>query len=109
LHNFARPWVIDGTTHELTKVEIGGIPGLIVVNPVTNKIYVGYLAVLRGKSVVAVIDGATNQVTKVTVRASPYDLAVNTVTNKVYVPNYYGGKVSVIDGFTAELALAMSG
>ena len=53
----------------------------ILVNPETNKIYVGFLAAIHGKSTVAVIDGATNQVTKVTLPASLYGQAVNTVTN----------------------------
>ena len=45
--------VIDGATHEVTRVEIGGTPGPIVVNPVTNKIYVAFLATIRGRSTVA--------------------------------------------------------
>jgi YVTN family beta-propeller protein len=74
----------------------------IAINPVTNKIYVGYLAAIRASSTVVVIDGATNQVTKVPVPASPYDLAANTVTNKVYVADYYGGKLTIIDGATNQ-------
>jgi DNA-binding beta-propeller fold protein YncE len=48
--------VIDGVTHELTKIEIGRTPGSILVNPETNKIYVGFLGTLHGKSTVAIID-----------------------------------------------------
>lgn len=109
--NETLPYVngIDGATHELTSIEIGGTPGPIVVNPVTNKIYVGFLATIRGNSTVVVIDGATNQVTKVAVPASPYALAVNTVTNKVYVADYYGGKVTAIDGFTNQTVTVQVG
>ena len=91
--------VIDGMTNETTKIAIGGVPGPIVVNAATNKIYVGFVAGLGGKTV-AVIDGATNRVNHVPVAASPYDLAVNPVTNKVYIADYYGGKLTVIDGAT---------
>jgi YVTN family beta-propeller protein len=34
---------------------------------------------------------------------------VNTATNKVYIANYYGGKVTVIDGFTNHIVSAQAG
>jgi DNA-binding beta-propeller fold protein YncE len=70
----------------------------VVVNPLTNKIYVGSG---DGWSV-TVIDGATNATTDISAGIwQPAFLAVNTVTNMIYAAGAQaGGGVMVIDGAT---------
>jgi DNA-binding beta-propeller fold protein YncE len=73
-----------------------GVPRVVAVNPVTNKVYVANCNVHLDEgatSSITVIDGATNSATSLA-GACPAALAVNTVTNKIYFP---GG---VIDGAT---------
>ncbi len=73
------------------------LPAAIVVNPVTNKIYV---ASLIASGQVTVIDGDTNATTAVAVGAYPVAMDVNMVTNKIYVTNSGSNTVTVIDGAT---------
>ncbi|TGU54255.1 YVTN family beta-propeller repeat-containing protein, partial [Mesorhizobium sp. M00.F.Ca.ET.186.01.1.1] len=86
--------VIDGTSNTPTTVEAGTAPSAVVVNPVTNKIYVANL----NSNNVTVIDGASNTTTTVEVGSYPLAIAVNPVTNKIYVANNGSKNVSVIDG-----------
>lgn len=84
---------------------VGTTPLNVVVNPLTNKIYVANL----DSNNVTVIDGATNNVTATvpTTGNRPYAIAVNPVTNKVYVANAVtgAGNVTVFDG-TTDMAIA---
>jgi hypothetical protein len=73
----------------------------VVVNPVTNKIYV----VNSSDRTVTVIDGATNDTTSVPAGDPGYALAVNPVTNKIYVTN--SDHVTIIDGATNDTASAL--
>ena len=68
----------------------------MVVNPVTNKIYVGnYYA-----GTVTVIDGATNIQTPISVGTNPRAVDVNPETNRIYVANWGSNTVTVINGAT---------
>jgi DNA-binding beta-propeller fold protein YncE len=84
--------VIDGVTGTSTIVPVGPLPQEIVVNPVTNKVYV------LGSSDVTVIDGATNTASTVAVGTAPQGIALNPVTGNVYVGNNGSGNVTVIGG-----------
>jgi YVTN family beta-propeller protein len=77
-------------------LETGSTPFAVVVNSVTNKIYVAS----SSGNTVTVIDGATNATTSVAVGTSPDAIDVNMVTNKVYVANAGSNTVTVIDGAT---------
>lgn len=81
-------------------IPIAGVPRVVAVNPVTNKIYVAscnaHIDPPTAISSITVIDGATNSATSLP-GGCPAALAVNTVTNKIYFP---GG---VIDGATNSL------
>jgi YVTN family beta-propeller protein len=93
--------VIDGLTNTVdATVTVGLRPGFLLINPVTNKIYV----VNRHSNTVSVINGATNTVTTtINVGAYPAYGDINLVTNKVYVVNNGNGQgttMSVIDGNT---------
>lgn len=86
--------VIDGATNAVTLVPMGAYPGMIAVNPATNKIYVCDYA-----SGVKVIDGATNGLTTVPLPISPDAIdfvTVNPVTNMIYVADSYEGSGDVI-------------
>ena len=75
-------------------VSVGTNPFSVVVNPVTNKIYVlNYWG-----ANVTVIDGGTNAISAVSVGVNPVSVAVNPVTNKIYVANYGSNNVTVING-----------
>ncbi len=90
-------------------VSVGGYPSSIVVNPVTNKVYVEI-----GGDTVAVIDGATNAFTTFAA-GSEGSIAVNPVTNKVYISNGpFSGivsplQVTVFDGVTNGVAIIAPG
>jgi DNA-binding beta-propeller fold protein YncE len=105
--------VIDGVTNAVKLVDPEAIDLLgLVVNPITNKIYVADAgidgstdpATNHGCSV-TVIDGATDATTTITDpnvgKAPCWGIAVNTATNKIYVANFSGSNsVTVIDGTT---------
>jgi beta-lactam-binding protein with PASTA domain len=92
--------VVDGTTHAITTLEVGGSPSAIAVNPVTNMVYVANAPT----NSVTVINGETNGLTTVTDphAAAPSLVAVNATTNKIYVVNaghaWGVPNVTVIDG-----------
>jgi DNA-binding beta-propeller fold protein YncE len=102
--------VIDGVTGAVTPVASNPINLVgLVVNPVTNKIYVADDGVDSSTSPptnhgcrVLVIDGASNATTTINVgKASCSKIAVNTVTNKIYVANDPDANtITVIDGTT---------
>jgi len=93
--------VINGQTNMVVAtVTVQIFPEFLVVNQVTNKIYVSN----RRSNSVSVIDGRTNTVIKtLTVGSHPTVEDVNSVTNKIYVVNNGNGQgttMSVIDGNT---------
>ena len=99
--------VVDGATNQVLKELTLGVQGAscsaVVVDPVTNLIYVtdGGAAVSGSPGVpyVTVIDGSNDSViANVSVGTSPRGIAVNTVTHLVYVTNYLSNTVSVING-----------
>ena len=66
-------------------IPVGSYPRSVVVNPVTNRVYVTN----NGDTTVSVIDGSTNTVVAtVTVGVSPNGIDVDLETNTVYVANY---------------------
>jgi YVTN family beta-propeller protein len=82
--------------------------GVIAVNPVTNKVYVGDVALSADplepggqyplSSPITVIDGSTGTATTLSKPISIWtDIKVNPVTNKIYVAD---GSLRVIDGST---------
>jgi YVTN family beta-propeller protein len=87
--------VIDGTTDLTSTVTLasGNSDYEMVVNPVTNKVYVDN----ADSGTLTVIDGSTNAVTAtVAVGVGTGDIAVNPVTNLVYLTNTNDGTVTVI-------------
>ncbi len=112
--------VIDGVTNTSTRVPTGWANAM-VVNSVTNKIYVSCESAVGGhKGTVTVIDGATNATTIISVADGwvPHSMAVNPVTNKIYLveatrtapgdklkPNH----VLVIDGATNTTETVVTG
>ena len=93
--------VIDGLTNTVdATVTVGVHPQFLVINPVTNKIYVSS----RRGNAVYVINGATNAVTAtIPVGSHPTVEDIDLVTNKIYVVNNGNGigtTMSVIDGST---------
>ena len=88
---FVRPTAAVAQT-----VVVGKQPLALVVNTVTNKVYVAN----SGSNNVTVIDGASNLTASVPTGVSPSAVAVNEVTNKVYVANAGSNTVTIIDGAT---------
>lgn len=78
----------------LTTVGAGTNPGPVVLNPVTNRIYVASFQ----DGIVKVIDGATAAVITTLDVSGPGAMAVNTTTNMIYVANPGANTVTVIDG-----------
>jgi YVTN family beta-propeller protein len=89
---------IDGITNVPTAITAEPFPGLVVVNPITDKVYT-----TQGFSVTA-IDGTTNATTSVDTGGSPSGLAIDPLTNKVYVSLGSRG-VLEIDGATNTATL----
>ncbi len=98
--------LINGATNaasEIAPTTKTSVPSGVVVNPVTNTIYV--MSLEEGGSLangaVTVINGSTGAITAtIPVGATPIQIAINTVTNKIYVLNYSDNTVTVIDGAT---------
>ena len=88
----------------LGTVRVGQGPVAIMVNAVTNKIYV---ANQTGKSV-TVIDGVTSRTTSIATSASPFALAVNSLTNKIYVATG-NSQILIIDGRTNQTSSVSAG
>jgi YVTN family beta-propeller protein len=97
--------VIDGATHDTTTVPAGASPVAVVVNSVTNKVYVANY----GSDNVTVIDGGTNGTTLIPAGSGPSAVAVNPVTNRVYVANWEGSNVTVVDGATNSTTTVPAG
>jgi DNA-binding beta-propeller fold protein YncE len=88
--------VIDGTTNA-AQVIPGNGAGCLLVNPATNRIYLGCDASGR----VTVVDGATHATTTVGVLAGiTGPMALNPETNAIYVGYTNRPEVTVIDGAT---------
>ena len=92
--------VINGLTDETKTVTVGVHDQFLVINPITNRIYVTN----RKDNTVSVIDGASDTViATIPVGSHPIGADVNLVTNKIYVANSgndFNNTVSVIDGAT---------
>jgi YVTN family beta-propeller protein len=91
----------------LATVPVGIVPGYLVFNPVTNKIYVenicGTDPTCSSPGSITVIDGATNQTTNIPVGNNPQFMVMNPASNKLYVTNRADGTVSVINGATNQV------
>jgi YVTN family beta-propeller protein len=110
LQEYSRYWavietIIDSMKFEIKKANIGiqsGIimnvpPSDIVINPVTNRLYVT-------ADKVYVIDGKSNTViANITTGGYLNNLAVNQITNTIYASSSQDGKVYVIDGYTNKV------
>jgi YVTN family beta-propeller protein len=80
-------------------------PATVVVNPVTNQIYVAN----ANSNNVTVIDGFSNNIATVATGTQPSAEAVNSLTNQIYVANFASNNVTVIDGatnITATISMA---
>ncbi len=88
-------YTIDGTTNAIVrKAAVGGEPGGIAVNTVTNKVFV------TGARYVVEINGRSGSVEhRIAAGARTRGIAVDTATNKVYATTNGGGFL-VIDGRT---------
>jgi YVTN family beta-propeller protein len=101
--------VIDGATNNTTNLTVGVFPGFMVVNPLTDKIYVANNGDDAATSSLSVIDGAVDSTATVAVGTDPDSAAVNPLTNQIYVSNYSGGSVNVIDGATNSTTTVAAG
>ena len=101
--------VINGLTNTVdATITVGGHPTFVVINPLTNKLYVPN----RRDNTVSVINGVTNTVIKtISVGSHPTYGDVNVLTNKIYVVNNGNGQgttMSVIDGNTDTVAATVT-
>src|ERR1039458_6818575 len=83
---------MDGVSLNTNNVVVGTQPEILLVNPVTNKVYVGNY----GSANVTVVEGGSNATGTVTVGTNPYGMALNPVTNQIYVANQGSGNVRVV-------------
>lgn len=101
-------YVVNGATNTVaTTITIESTVFAIVVNPVTNQIYVS-----EGAGNVTVINGASNAIVT-TVNDPhgmyPYALAVNPVTNTVYAANRVNNNnITVINGAANQVVATMT-
>ena len=101
--------VVNGATNTVTAtINVQTFPEFLVINSVTNKIYVTN----RNSNSVSVINGVTNTVIKtIAVGANPVVGDVDPVTNMIYVVNNGNGRgttMSVIDGNTDSVVATVT-
>ena len=108
--------VIEGVTNSTTDIVAPNAygPHAVVVNPLSNKVYVANTNNLArtGNGGVTVIDGETNAVVTVSDpnaqtscnQFSTGILAVDSTRNLIYIANCGGSTVSIIDGATNAVA-----
>src|SRR5580704_14632364 len=91
----------------LATVPVGQVPGYLIFNPVTNKIYVenicGTDPSCSSPGSITVIDGVTNHTTNIPVGNNPQFMVMNNATNKLYVTNRADGTVTIINGATNQV------
>ncbi len=91
----------------LATVPVGQVPGYLIFNPITNKIYVenicGTDPTCSSPGSITVIDGVTNHTTNIPVGNNPQFMVMNNVTNKLYVTNRGDGTVTIINGATNQV------
>jgi len=88
--------IVDGATNASASIGVESEPWAVVVNPVTNMIYVANF----DDDDVSVINGATNQVVSVSTGEGPDALVVDPVNNLIYVANFDSSSLTVINGAT---------
>jgi YVTN family beta-propeller protein len=89
--------VINGADNYTSSVNVGRLPVVLAVNPVTNLIYVP-----DSENDMTIINGATNGTSTITIN-TPKDVAVDEVTNKIYgtgVTTTGEAFVTMVDGAT---------
>jgi uncharacterized protein (TIGR03437 family) len=97
-----------GQTVTAALAVVGTEPSAVVVNPVTNKVYVASDLNSQPDSGyhLTVIDGATNTTSYIHTQnpLDPFTVSavVDTLTNKVYVEGENEGDVTIIDGVTGS-------
>jgi YVTN family beta-propeller protein len=75
-------------------IPVGLNPSLLVVNPITNQVFVAN----SGSASVMVVDGTTSVVTDtVATGNNPRGLVVNPILNRLYITNQGVGSVTVVD------------
>ncbi len=91
----------------IATVPVGVLPGYLIFNPVTNKIYVenicGTDPNCASPGSITVIDGLSNQTANIPVGTNPQFMVMNNVTNKLYVTNRADGTVTIINGATNQV------
>jgi YVTN family beta-propeller protein len=103
--------VIDGTSNTVTNtVALEQLPSAILLNTVTNKIYVGNSCgtdpscIANGNAntigTITVVDGATLTTSTVTAGKGTTGMAVNPVANEIYMTNSTDNTVTFINGVT---------
>jgi YVTN family beta-propeller protein len=88
---------LHGMNNDLTLrgVDLPGSPVEIVINPLTNKIYVATPDVEK----VVVIDGTRDKVlSEIKIPGYPNSLAIDSGKNKIYVTNSIDNSIYIIDG-----------
>jgi YVTN family beta-propeller protein len=103
--------VIDGTTNTVTNtVGLEQLPSVILLNEVTNKIYVGNSCgtdpscITNGNAntigTITAVDGVTLGTSVITAGHGTTGMAVNPVSNEIYMTNSTDNTVTFINGTT---------
>ena len=110
--------VLDGTTNVATPIaDDNEVIGIVKVNPVLNKVYVGAQETAADPTFVYILDGTTDEmVTEEPLQVgspTPFFgtqsyLAVNVTTGRVFVADYEHDKVDVIDGSTDAIVATIA-
>jgi YVTN family beta-propeller protein len=91
--------VIDGATQGTTTVNTGGTGNqVIVVNPVTNQVFVS------GNEGIVQIDGATNNATTI-LNAQAFGMAVNVKTNTLYASGVFIYAINLANGSATKITV----
>jgi YVTN family beta-propeller protein len=80
--------VVNGANNStIATINTGSYPANVVVNPVTNKIYVTNVGPTSADETITIIDGATNSTSTIAINSAIEQAVVNPFLNQIWVVN----------------------
>lgn len=104
-------YVVDTISNRtLAAITVGAGPNRVLVDPGSNRLYVGLYGINGAGNTVSVIDTTDNSiVASIPGFGGPKGLALNPAGNRLYVGNFTAGTISVVDTLTNTVVATIVG